>query len=87
MKISKGTIIRTILMILVIVNIILERNGIDVIPADESTITMLVETLIEIAVLGVSFWKNNSFSENAIKADAFLKKLKEDEIECEVDEW
>lgn len=87
MKISKGTIIRTILMILVIVNIILERNGIDVIPADESTITMFVETLIEIAVLGVSFWKNNSFSKNAIKADEFLKKLKEDEFEGEVVEW
>lgn len=87
MKISKGTIIRTILMILVIVNIILERNGIDVIPADESTITMFVETLIEIAVLGVSFWKNNSFSKKALKADEFLKKLKEDEFEGEVVEW
>jgi SPP1 family holin len=69
MKITKGTIIRTILMVLVIVNIILEKKGIDVIPADESTVTMFVESLIEIAVIIVSFWKNNSFSKNAIKAD------------------
>ena len=79
MKISKSTIIRTILMALVILNFILERCGIDVIPADEYTVTMFVETSIEIAILAVGFWKNNSFTEKAIKADKFLKELKESE--------
>lgn len=79
MKISKSTIIRTILTILVIVNIVLERCGIDIIPADEYTITMLVETVIEIAIIAVGFWKNNSFSKKAIKADKFLKELRESE--------
>ncbi len=79
MKISKSTIIRTILMTLVILNFVLERCGIDVIPADEYTVTMFVETFIEIAILAVGFWKNNSFTENAIKADKFLKELKESE--------
>lgn len=74
--ISKSTIVRTILVILVIVNIVLERIGIDVIPADEYTITMIVETLIEIAVIIVGFWKNNSYSKAAIEADAFLNKLR-----------
>ena len=88
MKISKSTIIRTILVAIVIINFILERLGVDLIPADESTITMLVETFIEIAVIVVGFWKNNSFSEKAIKADEFLKELRaEDEefIESEVE--
>ena len=79
MKISKSTIVRTILVALVIVNFFLERCGIDIIPADEYTITMLVETGIEIAVLVVGFWKNNSFTPNAIKADEFLKNLRESE--------
>ena len=79
MKISKSTIIRTILVLLVIVNIILERCGVDVIPADENTITMLVETVIEIAVIAVGFWKNNSYTEKAIQADKFLKELRESE--------
>ena len=78
MKITKGTIIRTILTLLVIVNFILERCGIDIIPADESTITMLVESVIEIAVIVVGFWKNNSFSKKAIKADQFLQQLREE---------
>lgn len=81
MKISKTTIIRTILIAIVIINFVLEKFGIDLIPADESAITMFVETIIEIAVIAVGFWKNNSFSQNAIKADEFLKDLKAGEAE------
>lgn len=79
MKITKSTIVRLILVILVVVNFVLEKNGIDVIPAEESTILMFVETGIEIAILAVGFWKNNSFTKEAIKADEFLKELKESE--------
>ena len=76
MKVTKSTIIRTIMLVLVIVNIVLERCGIDVIPTDEYTITMIVETLIELAIIVVAWWKNNSYTQNAIKADEFLKSLK-----------
>lgn len=87
MNISKSTIIRAILVALVIINIVLEKNGCDVIPADEYMITMFVETFIEIAVILVGFWKNNSFSKAAIKADAYLKQLRGEtaENESEVD--
>ena len=81
MKISKSTIIRTILVAIVIINFVLEKLGIDLIPVDESIIAMFVETFIEIAVLVVGFWKNNSFSEAAIRADEFLKELREGETE------
>ena len=47
---------------------------------------MFVETVIEIAIIVVGFWKNNSFSQAAIKADAFLKQLKSEEAESEGDE-
>ena len=79
MKIKKGTIVRAILILLVIINFVLERMGIDIIPVDENKILMFVETGIEIAVIIVSFWKNNSFSKKAIKADEFLKELRESE--------
>jgi SPP1 family holin len=79
MKITKSTIVRTILIVLVIVNFILERCGIDVIPADESTILMFVETALEIAVIAVGFWYNNSFSSKALKAQEYLKELRESE--------
>lgn len=76
MEITKGTIIRTVMFVLVVINFVLEKFGIDIIPADENTITMVVEFLIEIAVVVVGFWKNNSFTPAAIKADEVLKQLK-----------
>lgn len=79
MKISKSTIVRTILVLIVIINFVLERCGVDIIPADENTVLMFVETGIEIAIIAVGFWKNNSFSKKAIKADEFLKELRESE--------
>jgi SPP1 family holin len=81
MKITKGTIIRTILLLMVIVNFALERAGVDLIPVSESGVAMFVETVIEIAVIAVAWWKNNSFSENAIKADKFLNELRNSEAE------
>lgn len=79
MKITKSTIVRTILVALVIINFILEKCGVDVIPTDEHIILMFVETVIEIAILVVGFWKNNSYTDKAIKADEFLKELRESE--------
>lgn len=78
MKITKGTIIRTIMVALVIINMILKKAGINVIDVSESEVASFVETAIEIAVIVVSFWKNNSFSQNAIKADEYLKELKDE---------
>ncbi len=79
LKISKGTIVRTIMLIIVVVNMILQHFGIDIIKVDESEIASLVEIILELAVIIVTFWKNNSFTDKAIKADEFLKTLKESE--------
>lgn len=79
MKISKGTIVRTIMLVIVIINLILKRLGYNIINVSESEVLSFVEMLIEIAVIVVSFWKNNSYTEKAIKADRFLQKLKESE--------
>lgn len=79
MKITKSTIVRLILVLMVIINFILEKCGIDVIPTDEYTVLMFVETGIEIAIFIVAVWKNNSVTPNAIKADEYLRQLKESE--------
>lgn len=79
MRISKGTIVRTVMLIIVIINLVLKQLGYDLINVSESEILSVVEMLIELAVIVVSFWKNNSYTQNAIKADEFLKNLKESE--------
>lgn len=80
MNISKGTIVRTISLIIVLVNIVLKKIGIDLINVSESEILTAVETIIEVLTIIVAFWKNNSYTKNAIRADAFLKQLKESEV-------
>lgn len=77
MKISKGTIVRTVLLVVVIINLILKQFGLDLIEVTESEILTVIEMVIEVAVIIVNFWKNNSYTQNAIKADEFLKQLKE----------
>ncbi len=90
MKVSKWTIVRTIGIVLVLVNMILQRMGHDVIDVSESEILVFVETLIEIAIIAVGFWKNNSYSEKAIKADEFLQTLRAssntEDVCCETSE-
>ena len=78
MKISKGTIVRTVMLIIVILNMILKHFEIDVINVSENEVLSVLEMIIEIATIIVTFWKNNSFTQNAIKADEFLKTLKEE---------
>lgn len=77
--IKKSTIVRTVALLLVLVNLILKAFGVNLIPIDESKIYTIVELLIEVAVIAVTFWKNNSFTEKAIKADEFLQQLRESE--------
>ena len=79
MKISKGTIVRTILLLIALINMGLQHFGLDIIKVDETSIANLVEYFIEIAIILVGFWKNNSYTANAVKADEFLKVLKERE--------
>lgn len=67
------------MLVIVVLNMILKHFGLDVINVSESEILSAVEMLIEIAVIIVNFWKNNSFTQKAIKADEFLKNLKESE--------
>lgn len=85
-KISIGTIARTIAVIIVIINMILKASGKPIIDVDEGTVLYWLEYAVEIAIILVAWWKNNSISPAAIKADEFLKQLKNpDESESEVE--
>ena len=68
------------MLLLVILNLILEKCGVDIIKTDESTILNIVEYLIEVAIIVVGFWYNNSFSEKALNAQEFLENLRKEEI-------
>ena len=77
MKISKGTIIRTICLLLALTNITLEAFGKKVIPISNEQISDAISVIFTIITSLTAAWKNNSFTPEAIKADEYLKELKE----------
>ena len=79
MKITKGTIIRTVLIMLVLLNRVLQHFGLSVLPVDENAIAEAVNLIIEILAVLAAWWYNNSFSSAAKKADVFLNALREEE--------
>ncbi len=78
MKISKSTVIRSLALLLTVINIIIRRLGFDPFNIDDSELASAVELLIEIAAIISSWWYNNSFSKTALKAQEFLKDLREE---------
>ena len=78
---KKGTIIRSLMFFIVLINLVLEKLGYDVLDISESEVGVLVELGISLAIVILSWWKNNSFTKNAQKADEYLAELKRMEQE------
>lgn len=70
------TIIRTIVLILALVNQALAICGKEKIPITDDDIYQLVTLIITIGSALWAWWKNNSFTLPAIKADEYLEKLR-----------
>ena len=73
LKISSGTIIRTVVLALALVNQVLTMLGIPVLPFDEQQITDGLSMIFTAAASIWAWWKNNSFTKAAKTADAFLQ--------------
>lgn len=76
LKVTKGTVVRTVMMIVVLVNLVLKALGHDIIHVDESSLAGFIECGINAVTLLLCFWKNNSFTEKAKTADFYLAKLR-----------
>lgn len=77
MKISAETIARTIVLFIAILNQILAILGKNRLEIAESDIYQIVTLIFTIGSAVWAWWKNNSFTQNALKADEFMKELKE----------
>lgn len=76
MNISAGTIARTICLAVALINQVLTVAGKDVLPFAEDEIYQLISLAFTIVASSVAWWKNNSFTKAAIKADKLLKEAK-----------
>ena len=76
MTIGAGTIARTIILVLALVNQILTAMGHSVINISDESINTLISTGFTIVTAVIAWWKNNSFTQSALKADEVMRELK-----------
>ncbi len=77
MNITKGTIIRTLVLVIALINMILRYFGVHPLDISENSIARFVEVAVELLAILSAWWYNNSFTPCARKADEFMKKLKD----------
>jgi SPP1 family holin len=75
-----GTIIRTVLLALALVNSIFVAAGRPIIELEDETITVLINALFTVAAAIWSWWKNNSVTKAAVTADQVLDAIREGTI-------
>ena len=75
-NISAGTIARTIVLVLALINQVLTATGHAVLPIDDEQINTLVSTAWTVIAALVAYWKNNSVTPAAIEADKVMQEIK-----------
>lgn len=78
-EVKTGTIVRTATLFFALANQILVTAGKPVIPIKDEELQNFASLLILIVSSLVAWWKNNSFTNKAIKADDYLEELKQEE--------
>lgn len=76
-KISAGTIARTAVLALALINQLLSALGKPVLPIESGTLEQLISTGFTTVSSLVNWWYNNSFTPEAIEADDFMTRLKQ----------
>lgn len=82
-KISKGTIIRFVLVVVAVLNTALTVTGHNPLPFDEAWIENTITIGFDAVVTWLAYWKNNSHTQKAMAADEVLAALKEGIITIE----
>lgn len=75
-KIDAGTIARSIILLLTLINAVLAFLGKDKIPFTEDGVYEWVTIISTIAATIWNWWENNAFTHNARKAEQYRKDLK-----------
>ncbi len=75
---KKETILRTVLLVLALFNQILTALGKNPLPFSDEQLYETLSLLFTAAASLWAWWKNNSFTKEAIRADAYLAELKEE---------
>ena len=75
--VSAATIARTAVLALALINQILSAAGKPVLPIESAQLEQLISSGLTVAAALASWWNNNSFTPEAIEADDFMTRLKQ----------
>ena len=75
-NITAGTIARTAVLLLALTNQMLSAMGKSPLPIESTTVEQLVTAGITTIAALIAWWKNNSFTKEAIAADKEYERLK-----------
>lgn len=76
MNITAGTLARTIILALALVNQVLSATGHPVLPIEDAQVETLVSTAWTVIAALIAWWKNNSFTSAAKAGDEIMKQEK-----------
>lgn len=76
LNISAATIARTAVLLLALTNQVLSAVGKPVLPIESENLEQLVTAGITCAAALVAWWKNNSFTQEALQGDQVMNDLK-----------
>ena len=83
MKVNKETIVRTIILVVALVNQVLTAFGKNPLPFSDEELYTGLTLVFTVGATIWAWWKNNSFTKNAIAADKYKNQLNS-EYETEV---
>lgn len=75
-KISAGTLTRTAVLGLALTNQLLSAAGKPLLPIESTQLEQMISTGFTVGAALAAWWKNNSFTPEAIEADEFMTRLK-----------
>lgn len=75
-KISAGTLTRTAVLGLALANQLLSAAGKSVLPINNAQLEQMISSGLTVGAALAAWWKNNSFTPEAIEADDFMARLK-----------
>lgn len=75
-QVKVDTIVRTVVLVLALINQVLAACGKSPIPVEEESVQLLISTAATVISALWAWWKNNSFTQAAIAADEVLKATK-----------
>jgi len=75
-KISAGTIARTIILLLALINQCLSMAGVSPLPIEDEQVETIITTAWTVIASVWAWWKNNSFTQAALAGDALKNEIK-----------